>query len=103
MRPGIRHTLIIIIETGFHLIVIQIEILGLHGRGKGADGLAGSAPQSGHHIQGEREGEQAGKETGDAGAMVHNDLARLIIFILIVGEAYPANQIGAQQGEQHNP
>ena len=103
MSLGISHALVVISKLSLHLIVIQIKILCLHGRSESTDSLTGCTPQARNHIQGKGKRQQTGKEPRNAGAMVHNNLAHLVVLVLIVGEANPTNQISAQQSKQHDP
>ena len=62
---GVCHTLFIVVELGLHISVVEAEILGVHGRCKGAYCLAGCAPQSGNHIQGKGKRKHGHEKAGN--------------------------------------
>ena len=93
LLAGISHAGVIIRELGMHLVGIEVEVLRLEGRRKGADGLQRGAPQAGHHIDGKGQRSQGQEETG------HADLG----VVVIVRELELAQQVEAQQAEEHDP
>ena len=90
---GILHAGIVVVELGMNLIIIEIEVLRLHGRCKGTDRLQRSTPQTGHHVNGESQRSQCQEEAG------HADLG----VIVVVRELDLTQKIEAQQGEEHDP
>ena len=100
---GIGHAFFVVMETRFHLALVQIEVLCAHGRSKGADRLAGCAPQARHHVKGKGKRSQSHEEAGNRSAVVHNHFAHIVIFVFVVRETNPANQVSAEQGKQYNP
>ena len=72
----------------------KVEVLRVDGRGEGADRLAGCAPQSREHIDGEGQRTQSQHD----GRYRHRFLLRGV-----VRELEPADEVKAQQTEEHDP
>ena len=93
MLAGVGHALVVVVEAGAHFVVIQVEILRLEGWGKGTDSFQRSAPQAGHHVDGEGQRRQCQEEAGNADARL----------VAVVRELQLPKQVKAEQAEQHNP
>ena len=93
LLTGHLDSLVVVVGLGVDGLVVEVEVLRRQGWCKGADGLAGGSPKTRHHVEGEGKADDGQRETGDA------DMTDLVVVL----EAYPAQQIAAEQKGKHNP
>ena len=91
---SISHAGFVVAEFGLNLDGVEVEVLRGNGRGEGADGLDRCAPQAGHHVDGKGERGQGQEEAGHRG---------VVLVLVVVGELDAAQQVDAEQGEEHYP
>ena len=96
LGTGSSHTFFIVGVFGLDNLVVDVKVLGAHRGCEGRDGLAGSAPETGHHIEGEGERHEAAHDADDG-----HRLPLSSIFVAL--ELEPAAEVGAEEGEDDNP
>ena len=80
-----------------HHFGVEVEVLRTHRWRKGTDGLAGSAPKPGHHIDGEGQRHQSTHDAHHGHRLVH------FAADFICLELQPSAEVGTQEGEDDNP
>ena len=91
---GIGHAGVVVGEFGFNLHRVEVEVLCAHWRSEGADRLAGSAPKSRHHVDGERERAEGNEEARHA----H------VVFVFVIVRKFDfAQEVETEKGEDGNP
>ena len=91
------HTQFIVLVVCLHRLGVQVEVLRVHRRRKGADGLAGSTPESGNHVDGKGDGAQTQHDAGHGHGLV--DVATDSVFLKLK----LADKIEAQRTEDDDP
>ena len=82
---------------GFYGLGVEVEVLGIDGWRKGADGLAGRSPESGHHVDGEGYGAESCHDAGHGHGLVY--LAAHSVFL----ELQLADEVEAHGSEDDYP
>ena len=100
---GSHSSLVVLILRLYRLCTGEVEVLCVHWRCESRYRLAGSSPQSRHHVYGEGERAPCEEETCHRSACVDDFLAHLVPFVLVVRESYPSDEVSAEEGEEHYP
>ena len=96
-RLGSGHARFVVGVFGLYHLIIKVEVLRVHRRGEGADGLAWSPPESGHHIEGEGQRHQSAHDAD------HRHRLMELAAHLVALEFEPATEVGTQESEDDNP
>ena len=91
------HTLVVVGIVGLDNRRIQVKVLRTYRWSKGADGFAGCAPESWHHIDGKGQRHQTSHDTDNRHGFAN------LTTCLVALELQPATQIGAQESEDDYP
>ena len=91
---GCGHGLLIVGEARLYLVVVEVEVLRVHRRSERADGLAGRAPEAGHHVNGERERDKSQHYARHGHGLVG---------VAVALELELAYEIEAERAEDDNP
>ena len=91
------HTCLVVSKASLNHLGIEVEVLCVHGWGKSTHGLAGSTPQSWHHIDGKGQRHQSTHDTD------HGHWPAEISPSLVALELQPPTEVGAQEGKDDNP
>ena len=88
-----RHACLIRGEARVNGVAVEVKVLCGDRRREGADGLERSTPQARHHVDGERQRCEGKEKLRHVGAAA----------LVVMGEVVHAEQIEAQQREEHDP